>query len=176
MKVRDVMVRKVVTIEPSASLAEAAQRMREANVGVLPVVDEGEVRGVITDRDLVVRAVAEGVNVTSTAVGDYATTEPIVAHPDWPVDRAMEAMARAQIGRLPVVAYGYTLAGIVTLGSLALRSKKDKETLKAAKEVSRRSVKAAPPRASSSAPRRPPVQALAITVRSRVSGRPQALP
>ena len=55
MKVRDVMVRKVVTIEPSASLAEAAQRMREANVGVLPVVDEGEVRGVITDRDLVVR-------------------------------------------------------------------------------------------------------------------------
>ncbi len=111
----------------------------------------------------------------STAVGDCATTEPIVAHPDWPVDRAMEAMARAQIGRLPVVANGYTLAGIVTLGSLALRSKKDKETLKAAKEVSRRSVKA-PPRASSSAPRRPPVQALAITVRSRVNGRPQALP
>src|SRR6266849_3041051 len=58
MKVRDVMVRNVVAIEPSASLAEAARRMCEANVGILPVVEAGEVLGVITDRDLVVRAIA----------------------------------------------------------------------------------------------------------------------
>src|SRR5262249_31841926 len=69
------------------------------------------------------------------------TGDPIVAHPDWDLDQAMEAMARAQVGRLPVIDDDNELAGIVTLGSLALRSKKDKETLAAAKAVSRRSVK-----------------------------------
>ena len=133
MKIRDVMVHDVVAIDPSASLAEAAQLMREANVGILPVVDDGQVCGVITDRDLVVRAIAAGADLTSTPVGECATGDPVVAHPDWDLDQAMDAMARAQIGRLPVIDDDNTLAGIVTLGSLALRSKKDKETLAAAK-------------------------------------------
>jgi CBS domain-containing protein len=150
MKVRDVMVHEVVTIEPSASLAEAAQRMREANVGILPVVEDGEVRGVITDRDLVVRALAKDADLTSTVVGDCATADPVVAHPDWNLDRAMETMARAQVGRLPVVENDNTLTGIVTLGSLALRSKQDRETLQAAKAVSRRSVKSTKPRGTAS--------------------------
>ena len=141
MKIRDVMVHDVVAIDPSASLAEAAQLMREANVGILPVVDDGQVCGVITDRDLVVRAIAAGADLTSTPVGECATGDPVVAHPDWDLDQAMDAIARAQIGRLPVIDDDNTLAGIVTLGSLALRSKKDKETLAAAKAVSRRSVK-----------------------------------
>jgi len=139
MKVRDVMVHKVVSVAPSASLAEAAKRMREANVGILPVVEETEVRGVITDRDVVVRAIAEDADLTNVLVGDCASTDPIVAHPEWDVDQAMETMARAQVGRLPVVENGNRLVGIVTLGSLALRAQKDKETLRAAKEVSRRS-------------------------------------
>lgn len=141
MKVRDVMVREVIAIDPSASLAEAAQLMRQANVGILPVVEEGQVCGVITDRDLVVRALAAGTDLGSTPVGECATGDPVVAHPDWSLDQAMEAMARAQVGRLPVIDDDNELAGIVTLGSLALRAKKDKETLAAAKEVSRRSVK-----------------------------------
>jgi CBS domain-containing protein len=141
MKIRDVMVRDVVAIDPSASLAEAAQLMQEANVGILPVVEEGQVCGVITDRDLVVRAIAVGADLTATPVGECATGDPVVAHPDWSLDQAMEAMARAQIGRLPVIDDDNTLAGIITLGSLALRAKKDKQTLAAAKEVSRRSVK-----------------------------------
>jgi CBS domain-containing protein len=85
-------------------------------------VEDGEVRGVITDRDVVVRAIAEDADLTGTLVSDCATTDPIVAHPEWDVDQAMGAMARAQVGRLPVVENGNTLAGIVTLGSLALRS------------------------------------------------------
>lgn len=141
MKIRDVMVRDVVAIDPSASLTEAAQLMREANIGILPVVEDGQVCGVITDRDLVVRALAVGADLASTPVGECATGDPVVAHPDWDLDQAMDAMARAQIGRLPVIDDDNTLAGMVTLGSLALRSKKDKETLAAAKAVSRRSVK-----------------------------------
>src|SRR5262245_11882307 len=112
MKVRDVMVHKVVSVAPSASLAEAAKRMREANVGILPVVEETEVRGVITDRDVVVRAIAEDADLTNVLVGDCASTDPIVAHPEWDVDQAMETMARAQVGRLPVVEAGNRLAGV----------------------------------------------------------------
>jgi len=153
MKIKDVMVQDVITINPSASLAEAAQLMRQANVGILPVVEEGQVCGVITDRDLVVRAIAVGADLASTPVGECATGDPVVAHPDWNLDQAMEAMARAQIGRLPVIDDDNTLAGIVTLGSLALRSKKTKETLEAAKAVSSRSVKATPHRPSSSRPK-----------------------
>src|SRR5262249_14251188 len=123
------------------SLAEAAQLMREANVGILPVVDDGQVCGVITDRDLVVRAIAAGADLTATPVGECATGDPIVAHPDWDLEQAMEAMARARVGRLPVIDDDNELAGIVTLGSLALRSKKDKETLAAAKAVSGRSAR-----------------------------------
>lgn len=152
MKVRDVMVRDVVAIDPSASLADAAQLMQEANVGILPVVEEGQVCGVITDRDLVVRAIAVGADLTLTPVGECATGDPVVAHPDWSLDRAMEAMARAQIGRLPVIDDDNALTGIVTLGSLALRAKKDKQTLAAAKEVSRRSVKAMASRRAPSTP------------------------
>ena len=153
MKIKDVMVQDVITINPSASLAEAAQLMRQANVGILPVVEEGQVCGVITDRDLVVRAIAVGADLASTPVGECATGDPVVAHPDWNLDQAMEAMARAQIGRLPVIDDDNALAGIVTLGSLALRSKKTKETLEAAKAVSSRSVKATSHQPSSSRPK-----------------------
>ena len=71
MKIKDVMVQDVVTINPSASLAEAAQLMRQANVGILPVVEEGQVCGVITDRDLVVRAIAVGADVLHHHVFDF---------------------------------------------------------------------------------------------------------
>jgi len=141
MKVQDVMIRDVVTIDPWASLVDAAKRMREANVGILPVIDDGEVRGVITDRDVVIRAIAPNADLATTHVGDCATPEPLCAHPDWDVDQAREIMARAQIGRLPVIADGNRLVGIVTLSSLALRSPEDRETLETAKQVSRRSVK-----------------------------------
>ena len=141
MKVRDVMIRDVVTIEPWASLVEAAKRMREANVGILPVVEEGVVRGVITDRDVVVRAIAPNADLASTHVSNCATGAPLCAHPDWDVYQARETMARAQVGRLPVIDDGHRPVGIVTLSSLALRSREDTETLETAKQVSRRSVK-----------------------------------
>jgi CBS domain-containing protein len=152
MKVQDVMIRDIVTIDPSATLVEAAQRMREANVGMLPVVRDGEVRGVITDRDVVVRAIARDADLGMLHVGDCATAEPVCAHPDWDVERARETMARGQIGRLPVVDEG-RLVGVVTLSSLALRSDDDDRTLEAAKAVSRRSVKRSA-RPAKGAPRR----------------------
>ena len=142
-KVRDVMVDEVVTIDPSATLADAARQMRDHNVGILPVIVAGELAGVITDRDLVVRALAEGADPTLTVVGEFASGAPISVRPDTGLDETMEIMGEWQVGRLPVVDEDNRLVGIVTLGSLALRSRQEAETLHAAQAVSQRSARAA---------------------------------
>jgi CBS domain-containing protein len=140
--VDDVMVRNVQTIDASMNLTQAAQRMRDANVGVLPVVDGGRLKGIVTDRDLVIRGMATGVDPSSMRVSDVATHSLIAARPDWAVQRAMETMASHQIGRLPVIDEHDRVVGMVTLSSLALRSPRQTETLDTAKEVARRSARA----------------------------------
>jgi CBS domain-containing protein len=143
-KVQDVMATSVTAIDASASLMEAAEMMRHANVGVLPVIgSDGKVNGVITDRDLVVRAMARGADARTTRVGDCQTRDVVCARPEWSLAEAMERMAECQVGRLPVVGDGDRLLGIVTLGSLALRSGQEDQTLETAKEVSRRSARSA---------------------------------
>ena len=89
------MVSDVVTIAPSATLVEAARAMEQTNVGMLPVVEGRQVRGVITDRDIVVRAIARDADLTSTRVEQCLTADVVCARPDWSTDRAMKAMADA---------------------------------------------------------------------------------
>jgi CBS domain-containing protein len=141
-RVEDVMVRDVETIDASASLMQAAQRMRDANVGVLPVVEAGRLRGVLTDRDIVVRGVARGTELASLRAGEVASRDLVAARPDWSLQQALDTMALHQIGRLPVVDDSDRVLGIVTLSSLALRSARQDEALDTAKEVSRRSARA----------------------------------
>jgi CBS domain-containing protein len=140
-RVGDVMVRNVTTIEAAETLQEAALRMREANVGVLPVVDAGRLRGVITDRDLVVRGMARGMDAAQTPVRYIASEDLACARADWDVEDAMQLMADCQVGRLPVVDDDNRVIGILTLSSLALRSDEDREALETAQEVSRRSAR-----------------------------------
>ena len=139
--VKDVMVEDVLTVDASASIAEAAQRMRDGNVGVLPVVEDGRLRGIVTDRDLVIRAVAVAADPSTTRVGDCATWDTVCARADSPLDEVREVMAECQIGRLPVVDHDNRIIGIVTLSSLALRSRERGEALQTAQEVSRRSAR-----------------------------------
>lgn len=141
--VGQVMVSPVLTVDTSATLKEAAQRMREGNVGALPVVEGGKLRGLVTDRDLVVRAMALGVDPSSTRVGDCATTNLLCARPEWGIEEAMRVMGESRIGRLPVVDDQDRPIGMVTLGSLALRSPEDEEALETAKQLSRRSARVA---------------------------------
>jgi CBS domain-containing protein len=140
-KVRDVMIPAVVTIEPSATLIDAARRMKDANVGVLPIVDGGILRGIVTDRDLVVRAMADGVDPARTPVADCATRDLVCARPDTSIEDAMEVMADCQVGRLPVVDRDDRLVGILTLSSMALRSRDGDDALDTAKQVSKRSAR-----------------------------------
>ena len=140
-RVSEVMVGDVVTIEASMTLLDAARLMRDANVGMLPIVEGGRLRGVITDRDIVVRAVAEGVSPGSMPVRECLSADVVTASPDWGTDRAMETMAAGKLGRLPVVDGRQRVVGVVTLSSLVLRGRDAEEALEAAKEVSRRSAR-----------------------------------
>jgi CBS domain-containing protein len=141
--VGDVMVPDVVTIDPSESLASTARTMEQANIGMLPVIENGRLRGVITDRDIVIRAVARDVEASSTRVGECLTPHVICARPEWTTDQAMQAMSEAQVGRLPVVDDQDQLVGVVTLSSMAFRAPDKGEALETAREVSRRSARAA---------------------------------
>jgi CBS domain-containing protein len=145
-KIEDVMVRDIVTIDPLTSVADAASRMREANVGMLPIVEDGELRAVLTDRDLVVRALAAGIDPESLQAIECATREPIAAQPDWDVDDALEVMGKQQVGRLPVVGEDGRLVGIVTLGSLILRGEDEGGMLETARRVTQRAAKRPPSR------------------------------
>jgi CBS domain-containing protein len=141
-RLRDLMVTDVQTVEPGATVVEAAELMRQKNVGVLPVVENGRVVGVVTDRDLVVRVLAKrGADPSAVRVMDCATKNPVLGKVDWTPERALLIMAEQQIGRLPIVDEQGRLVGMVTLSSLALRSKKPDETLAAARKVSLRSAR-----------------------------------
>jgi CBS domain-containing protein len=140
-KVRDVMIEEVVAVEPSASLVDAANKMREANVGMLPIVEGGRVRGVVTDRDLVVRGMARNLDPAATRVVECGTENPVCAEPDWETDECLQVMAREQVGRLPVVAGNGRLVGVVTLSSLVLRGEDKRQALETARQVSERAAK-----------------------------------
>ena len=138
-RVKDVMIGDVRTIETSATLLEAAEQMRDANIGMLPVMEDGVLRGVVTDRDLVVRGMSRDVRPSEVQVADCLTEPARYAEPEWSLDDAMVEMARQHVGRLPVIDAAGKITGVVTLSSLALRSSRRDDTLETAREVSRRS-------------------------------------
>src|SRR2546430_4139039 len=100
-KVRDAMTAEPRSAEPSQSLVEAAKVMKQEDVGSLPVVEGGRLLAVLTDRDIVVRAVAQGVDLNVTLVGDVASREPVTVGPEEDLDEALRLMARYQVRRLP---------------------------------------------------------------------------
>lgn len=118
MKLRELMTQNVRTVRPDSILPEVARIMSEVNCGLVPVVDGQKVVGVITDRDIVLRAVAQGRDIRGTAVEACMTTPAITVTPDTDAHQATALMSDKQIRRLPVVE-GDRLVGIVALGDLA---------------------------------------------------------
>lgn len=118
MQVRDLMTADPELVSPDTSIREAAQRMRDADVGALPVGDANQLTGMVTDRDIVIRAVAEGRSGDDVTVRDIVTTEIVSCGPDDAVEDAANLMAEHQIRRLPVVEDG-RLVGIIALGDVA---------------------------------------------------------
>jgi CBS domain-containing protein len=119
-KISDFMTRNVQVVRPDESLQRAAQVMDELNVGSLPVCDRTGLVGMITDRDITVRATAAGLS-GDTRVSDIMTDRARWCTSDQTVQEAMEQMADVQIRRLPVLDADHQVVGIVSLGDLATR-------------------------------------------------------
>jgi CBS domain-containing protein len=117
--IRDVMTADPVCIEPSDSAAEAARKMREVDSGAILVTEEGRLRGLVTDRDIVVRAVAEGRDPAQVEVREICSGELQALSPDDDVDRAVQLMRDRHVRRIPIVD-GERPVGIVSIGDLAL--------------------------------------------------------
>ena len=123
--VRDVMTLDVETATSSQMLHDAAQMMRSGDFGSIPVVDAGQLVAVLTDRDIVVRAVAEGLDPTTVPVGQVASPDPVTIAPEQELDDALELMAHYQVRRLPVVERG-VLVGVLSQADIALEAKEKK--------------------------------------------------
>lgn len=108
----------VVAVRPDASLVEAAQLMRVQDIGDVLVADGQEVVGVLTDRDITVRAVAEGLDPLTVSARSVCTPDPVLLAPDDPVAAAVALMRAHAVRRLPVVEDGLPV-GMVSLGDLA---------------------------------------------------------
>ncbi|UPT73691.1 MAG: CBS domain-containing protein [Elusimicrobiota bacterium] len=120
MKIKDLMRRGVQALEPDATVEDAARRMADAGVGSLPVVSSGRPVGVVTDRDIVVRALAEGLKPKETAVESVMTPEVVYCREDDEAADAAKRMAQAQVRRLLVLDAKGALVGVVSLGDLAV--------------------------------------------------------
>ncbi len=126
MKIRDVMTPNPRTVSPDDTVQAAARIMQSEDTGAVPVVNDGRVIAVVTDRDIVVRVVAEGAPLSSP-VRNIATQHVICATPDMSTREANDLMSEHQIRRLPVVEND-RLVGIVSIGDLAVKEGKDSRT------------------------------------------------
>lgn len=119
MKVREVMTPRVIRISPEESASVAARTLTHYNIGALPVCGaDGQLCGMVTDRDIVTRCLASGRLPESTTVRDIMTQNVVSARPEMDAGAAASLMARQQVRRLPVVENG-NLCGMVTLGDLS---------------------------------------------------------
>jgi len=134
--VRDAMTEDPRSIGPSVSVVEAARLMREGDIGSLPITDDEKLVGMITDRDITTRVVAEGSDPKVTSVSDVYSRDLISVEPDEGIEEALRLMAHHQVRRLPVVENG-RLVGIVAQADIALREKeKTSELVEAISEPS----------------------------------------
>ena len=136
MKIREIMTPAVQCVRPGDNLVEAAGVMRELDVGVVPVCDNHELVGMLTDRDIAVRAVAEGCDPNRTFVRDVMSPHVVFVYEDDDIDAVVKLMEEHQVRRAPVMNREQKLTGIVSLGDIAVDASSDLSA-EALREVSR---------------------------------------
>ncbi|WP_037671226.1 CBS domain-containing protein [Streptomyces griseus] len=117
--VRDIMTSRPVTVEPQTSVTDVARLMSEQNIGAVLVTDDDRLRGLVSDRDLVVRALAEHRDPDETTVAGVCSDDLVVVRPDEELDHAVQLMREHSVRRIPVVEEGHPI-GIVSLGDMAM--------------------------------------------------------
>jgi CBS domain-containing protein len=122
--IREIMTADPRTVETGASVAEAAREMRDGDVGSVVVIENGAVAGIVTDRDIAVRVVAQGLDADATRVSEVATMRPVTLTVDQSVDDAIRLVREQNVRRIIVLQDGRP-AGIVSLGDLAIERDTD---------------------------------------------------
>ena len=122
MQIREIMTRQVDVIRPDASVRDAALKMKELDVGAIPVCDGQKLAGLVTDRDITVRAVAEGRNPSEVQVAEVMSSDIAYCFEDETVEQAANLMESKQIRRLPILDRNKELAGIISLGDISVRT------------------------------------------------------
>ena len=135
MRCSEIMTRDVKTATRDMPLREVAVMMREGDVGSVPVVEGGKLVGILTDRDIVVRAIADGKDA-SAPVSDAMTAEIFSVKPDDFVFEAIRIMGDRQVRRIPVVADSGNLAGIIAIADIALEMEDEREIAETLEEIS----------------------------------------
>jgi len=126
MLIREIMTAEAEAVRPDTPLMEAGKRMRDLDVGLMPVTDSTQLVGMLTDRDITIRAVAQGRDPRTTLVGDVMTAEQIFCYDDQDVTEAARLMRQQQVRRLLVLDRANQLVGIVSLGDLAVKGGEQK--------------------------------------------------
>jgi CBS domain-containing protein len=122
-KVREVMTDRPRAVTPDTPVSEAARLMESEDVGALPILEGDQLAGIVTDRDIVIRAVAKEKDPKGMPVRDVASKDVATLGPDDSLSDALELMARAQVRRIPVVDEGNRLVGMVSQADVALEAK-----------------------------------------------------
>jgi CBS domain-containing protein len=138
-KCSDVMTRDVVTCTPEDSIVDVARLMKTADIGPVLIVDNETSRtlvGIVTDRDIVIKVVAEGQDVQSTRVGDVMSKKLVTCRAEDDVDVAMNAMGQFQLRRIPVVEDNMRLVGIISQADVATRVDAPEKTAEVVREIS----------------------------------------
>jgi CBS domain-containing protein len=120
MDLRDIMTRNVEVVRAGASLKDAAKKMKDLDVGLIPVCDGDRLKGVLTDRDITIRATADGRDPSKTKVSEVMSTDLAYCLEDQEVEEAVSVMEARQIRRLPIVNQDKRLIGIISLADIAV--------------------------------------------------------
>lgn len=132
---REIMTRNVTTATRDMSVQAVAALMRDGDMGSLPVVEDGKLVGIVTDRDIVVRAVAAGKNA-ATAIGEVMTTEIFAVRAEDFVFEAIRLMGDKQVRRIPVINENNELVGIIAIADVALETEDEREIAETLEEIS----------------------------------------
>lgn len=135
-QLRELMTRDVKVITPDMTIGDAAKKMRDGNFGMMPVEENDRMIGTISDRDIVIRAVAEGMDF-SIKVRDVMSQGIAWAYDDETVEEATKIMSERQVRRLPVVNRDKRLVGIVALGDIAVERSEIEPAAEALSEISK---------------------------------------
>jgi CBS domain-containing protein len=137
LRCRDIMTRDVTTCTPESNLREVADKMEDDDVGSIPVIENGRLIGLVTDRDIICRVIAEGKDTRTTTAREAMTADLVTCTPDESIIEAIHKMGEYQIRRIPICDPGGRLQGFISISDIALEAERDRDLARVLEQISR---------------------------------------